>query len=315
MDNFLQAFRRFVGRRSLPQLLISDNGSTFLAVAEELKTLFTSTELSEALAHKGTQRKFIPKRAPWFGGFWERLVGLTKNTLKKILGRTHITLEGLQTIIVEVEALLNERPLTYTSCDISDPEPISPSQLLQGRRIVTLPYPMTQDDDPEFGNNDDSALRHRAKRQVLLIDHFWKRWRNEYLTPLRETHRTTGNNDQQVKVGDVVLVHDDTKRVNWKLAVIESVNKGRDNIIRSANIRTSTGRTNHPISRLYPLEVSSSTDLTTRQPSIETSERSESPVPPKRPVREAAKRGQIQMKEWITSLCGPRRMSWAVIDL
>jgi len=59
---------------------------------------------------------------------------------------------------VEVETLLNERLLTYTSCDISDPELISPSQLLQGKRIVTLPYPMTQDDDPEFVNNDDSAL-------------------------------------------------------------------------------------------------------------------------------------------------------------
>ena len=78
VDNFLQAFRRFVVRRSLPQLFISDNGSTFLA-AEELKTLFASTELSETLAHKGTQWKFIPKRAPWFGGFWERLVGLTKS--------------------------------------------------------------------------------------------------------------------------------------------------------------------------------------------------------------------------------------------
>jgi len=87
---------------------MSDNGSTFLVVAEELKTLFISTELSDALARKGTQWKFIPKRAPWFGEFWECLVGLTKNTLKKKLGRIHITLEGLQTIIVEVEALLKE---------------------------------------------------------------------------------------------------------------------------------------------------------------------------------------------------------------
>ena len=64
VDSFLQVFRRFVGRRSLPQLLISDSGSTFLLAAEELKTLFTSTELSEALACRGTQWKFIPKHAP-----------------------------------------------------------------------------------------------------------------------------------------------------------------------------------------------------------------------------------------------------------
>ena len=95
VDSFLQAFRKFVGRSSLPQLLIFGNESTFLVAAEELKTLFTTTELSEALAHRGTQWKFIPKCAPWLGGFWEHLVGLTKNTLKKILGKTRITLEGL----------------------------------------------------------------------------------------------------------------------------------------------------------------------------------------------------------------------------
>ena len=302
VDSFLQAFRRLVARRSLPQLLMSHNGSTFLAAAEDLKTLFASTELSETLARKGTQWKFIPKRAPWFGGFWERLVELTKTALKKTLGRAHITLEGLQTTIVEIEARLNDRPLTYTSSDVNDPEPISPSHLLHGKRIVTLPHSVTEDDeihDLDFG--DDSTLRRRAKRQALVIKHFWNRWNGEYLTALRETHRMTGNNDQRVKAGDVVLVHDDTKRVNWKLAVIESVNKGKDNMIRSANIRTATGRTNCPISRLYPLEVSAA-EATVRQL---VSERSNSPVHPERPVREAAKKGQIQMKEWMTSIRAP----------
>jgi len=67
----------------------------------------------------------------------------------------------------------------------------------------------------------------------------------------------TGDNAQQVKIGDIVLVHDDTARVNWKLAVIESLNKGVDDMIRSANIRTTSGRTNHPIAHLYPLGVNS----------------------------------------------------------
>ena len=74
------------------------------------------------------------------------------------------------------------------------------------------------------------------------------------MTALKETHKTTGNNEQQVNIGDVVFVHDDSARVNWKLAVIESVNKGADGLIRSANIRTATGRTNRPIARLYPLK-------------------------------------------------------------
>ena len=82
-DSFLQAFRRFAGRRSVPKLLISDNSSTFTVAAEDLKNLFSSVEVSEALARKGVEWSFIPKHAPWFGGFWERLIGLTKSTLKK----------------------------------------------------------------------------------------------------------------------------------------------------------------------------------------------------------------------------------------
>ena len=56
-----------------------------------------------------------------FGGFWECLIGLTKTTLKKILGRTHAILEGLHTIVVEVEVLLNDRPISYASSDVPGP--------------------------------------------------------------------------------------------------------------------------------------------------------------------------------------------------
>ena len=187
------------------------------------------------------------------------MIGLTKSALKKTLDRTCATLESLQTIVIEVEALLNDQPLTYVSSDVSDLEPITLSHLLQGRRITILPYSKVEDDeitDPDFG--DDSQIRHRAKTQAIIVKHFWSRWRHEYLTALRETHRKTGNNVQQVKVGDMVLVHDNTARVNWKLAVIESLNKGGDGMIRSANIRTATGWTNRPIARLYPLEVTAS---------------------------------------------------------
>ena len=169
---------------------MSDNASTYLAAAEELKYLFSSSKLSESLSRKGTEWKFIPKRAPWFGGFWERLIGLTKSTLKKILGRAHATLESLQTIVVEVEALLNDHPLTYVSSDIDDPEPITPSHLLYGRRIVLLPHCSVQEDefnDPDFG--DVSKLRRRARNQATVIKHFWSRWKHEYLTANTQNYR------------------------------------------------------------------------------------------------------------------------------
>ena len=140
----------------LPKAVISDNGSTYLSAAQELTSLLTSQELKEALGRQGVLWKFIPKYSPWYGGFWERLVGLTKMSLKKVLGRAHISLPMLQTLIVEIEATLNDRPLTHVSCDITDTEPITPAHLLYGRRISSLPYRRVEEDevvDPTFGED------------------------------------------------------------------------------------------------------------------------------------------------------------------
>ena len=140
-NSFLQAFRRFVSHKSVPIIMISGNASTYLSAAKEIEELMNSVKIHDALKVQVTSWRFIPKRAPWYGGFWERLIGLTKSTLKKVLGRTFISLISLQTIIVEIEAVLNDRPLTYVSSDKSDPEPLTPAHLLYGRRIISLPYP------------------------------------------------------------------------------------------------------------------------------------------------------------------------------
>ena len=73
------------------------------------------------------------KESPLVWGFWERLIGLTKMTMKKVLGRTFVSLTSLQTIVTEIEAVLNDRPITYMSSDVSDPEPLTPAHLLYGR--------------------------------------------------------------------------------------------------------------------------------------------------------------------------------------
>lgn len=69
VETFLLAFRRFASRKSLPRQMISDNASTYLAVVEELQKLFESNTLKKALAHQNVTWHFIPKRAPWYGGF------------------------------------------------------------------------------------------------------------------------------------------------------------------------------------------------------------------------------------------------------
>ena len=169
----LTSFCRFAGQRSLPKMLLSENGLISLAAAMELTHLFSSDELSERLAHKGVEWKFIPKRAPWCAKFWERLVGLTKSALKKTLGCTYATLESFQTIIVEIEALLNVRPLMHVPPDLRDPELITPAHFLCGKKITTLPHctmELDELDDPDLG--DVSDLRRQARAQALIAKHF-----------------------------------------------------------------------------------------------------------------------------------------------
>ena len=91
VEAFLLAFRRFASRKSLPGKLISDNASTFASVNNGLKELFQSQALKEALAREGIEWLFIPKKAPWYGEFWERLIGLTKSTIKKVLAELQST--------------------------------------------------------------------------------------------------------------------------------------------------------------------------------------------------------------------------------
>jgi hypothetical protein len=145
VPTFVEAFRRFASRKSLPKVLISDNASTYQSAAEELLKLLKSPLLETHLSNRAVQWRFIPKRAPWYGGFWERLIGLTKITLKRVLGRASVQLSELQTIVVEIEAILNDRPLRFVSSNIEDEQPLTPSHLLYGRRITALPHPLIEE--------------------------------------------------------------------------------------------------------------------------------------------------------------------------
>lgn len=307
---FLLAFRRFAARRSLPQVIMSDNATTYTSAAEELAELLSSEEIKTVLGRKGIEWKFIPKKAPWFGGYWERLIGLTKASIKKTLGRAHIALPTLQTIITEVEAVLNDRPLTYVSDDITDPEPLTPAHLLHGRRITKLPHQSTilEDlQDPDYGNAE--SVRRDAKVQSILLQHFVSRWKHEYLTSLREFYRPSRTGGQQVHVGDVVLVHDDCPRTNWRMAVVENLIKGNDGLVRSVSIRTKNGVTNRPVSKLYPLELSEDVNTASQGTegreddantnSLDVSSKND------RPHRNAAERARQRLSEWTEIIRAP----------
>jgi len=151
----------------------------------------------------------------------------------------------------EGKKLPEEMRLTTAQSDI---EPLTPSHLISGRRLTTLPYTSDVELNSAARLSRDDITK-RAKLQRKLIDDFRARWRHEYLTPLREYQRVSGQNQQTIKVGDVVMVHDEGPRSRWRLARVDSLISGNDGRVRAANIRTDGGMTNRPITKLYPLEI------------------------------------------------------------
>ena len=237
-----------------------------------------------------------------------------------MLGRRHVSLQTLETIVVEIEAVVNDHPLTFVSSEANDPEPLIPSHLLHGRRITCLPYQMMMETDEVLDPNYGEARQicRQAKVQASILHDFQRRWCHEYLTSLREFHRTSGKNQQTVQKGDIVIVHDDVPRVTWRLAVIEDLIVGGDGLVRVATIRTAW-TTTRPITKLYPLELNEgrTLDLRTRQDENETETEgyTNATLPPvnstttstrpSRLQRAAAMRATNLMKEWASVLSGP----------
>ena len=157
-------------------------------------------------------------------------------------------------------------------------------------------------------------MREKVNKHSAVIEKFWNRWKTEYLTSLREFNRISGHNKEVIQVGDVVIVHDEKSRMQWKLAVVEGLIKGGDNLTRAAHIRIGSYQTTCPtIIKLYPLEVSSPDEPNSQKASNnatddsqdsrsakdKSSVRSGAPSSQRTP-RKAASKAMKKIAEWTT---------------
>ncbi|XP_046841149.1 uncharacterized protein LOC124435254 [Xenia sp. Carnegie-2017] len=168
-DEFVRCLRRFAARRGTPSLMVSDNAKTFKATVKTLENLYKNERMQGYLGNNRIEWKFNLERAPWWGGFFERMVRSVKRCLKKVLGNARLTFDELLTVLVEVEATLNSRPLTYTYDEVGS-EPLTPSHLVTGRRLLSMP--------DEGSSEEESDVGYCKKRYQYLSKkkmHFWNR--------------------------------------------------------------------------------------------------------------------------------------------
>ena len=140
-----------------------------------------------------------------------------KTCLQKVLGRSCLEHEELQTLICDVEAVINSRPLTYLHTESSEPSPLTPAHFLTRQRITTLlSYPAR---DSSLDKTNATQLNRRWQYHQRLSNHFWNPWRKDYLMELCSAHCVSNlNQSAPFKVGDVVLLHEDKQPKHmWKM--------------------------------------------------------------------------------------------------
>ena len=254
-DSFLLALRRFIGRRGRPRCICSDNGTNLVGGERELREAlaeWNQQKIAEPLSQMDIVWKFNPPTASHMGGAWERLVASVKRALRAVLGSQTVSDDVLHTTVVEVEYVINSRPLTYVSGASSDPESITPNHFLLAGETASasgLPPGVFEDGD---------TTRKRWRHVQMLTNQVWRRWLREYL-PTLISRKKWIKERPNLEVDDVVLVMaDDTPRGFWPLGVIQETYPSADGIVRSVLVRTPTGVYKRPSHKLCVLERSSS---------------------------------------------------------
>ena len=240
-DELMHGLTVFFARRGTPKLILSDNAKSFIKERSEI--INSGSEI---------KWKMIPERAPWYGGFWERLMAVVKTPLRKTLGNTLVSKRKMITLLTQVESVVNDRPLTSMSSDCRDPVPLTPNHFLRGNTC----------DSRGFPNSITSFvdLPKEYKAMQTLLAHFCCRFRREYFTALRAVSPDLSVN--RGAVGDVVLLPDTrSKCFNWPLGLIVKLFPGIDGVSRVALIKTRSSIVRRSIQGLVPLELRGDREL------------------------------------------------------
>ncbi|XP_066600003.1 uncharacterized protein [Prorops nasuta] len=251
-QSFLAAFRRFSSRRGICHQIFSDNGTNFQGADKELKEMFKASskfyaEIAEDLAEKGVNWDFIPPNAPHFGGLWEAGVKATKHHLIRVMGDYTLTYEEFATVLAEIEACLNSRPLCPLSGDTDDLNALTPSHFLLGRQSGLIP------EAPCIGVPENRLNRFQLLSKIR--QDFWVRWSREYLHHLQERNKWR-DPMTNFNIGQLVILKDDRyPTCRWPIGRITQLHPGTDGLIRVVSVKIATGTFKRPIVRLSPLPI------------------------------------------------------------
>ncbi|XP_023265919.1 uncharacterized protein LOC111657824 [Seriola lalandi dorsalis] len=240
-SSFINALRRFFAIRGTAKQLRSDCGTNFVGAARELKLdppKPGETSVDDYLLNQRCSWVFNPPHSSHMGGAWERMIRITRRILDSMLlqvSHSKLTHEVLITLMAEVTAIINARPLVPVSTDPEAPLILTPSTLLT-QRFGSL--------SPSSGDFTKADMfKHQWKRVQVLADTFWARWQKEYLNMLQSRQRWQLRRPN-MKEGDIVLLKDkQLKRNEWPTGVIVKALPSKDGVVRKVEVKITHNKT------------------------------------------------------------------------
>ncbi|XP_055308594.1 uncharacterized protein LOC129572614 [Sitodiplosis mosellana] len=205
-EAFIAAYRRFVSRRGIVKNLYSDNGTNFVKsnkiLCENMNDLEDKYDeaVCKELAKSGTKWHFSPPGAPHMNGLAESAVKSVKLHLKRTIADNKLTFEELSTLLAQIEACVNSRPLCPLSSDPNDLMALTPAHFLVGQSLISPPE--------ECHIEAKASWLNRWQRVQQLMQYFWKRWQSEYLNQL-QTRTKWYKEKNAPELDDLVLIRDE----------------------------------------------------------------------------------------------------------
>lgn len=206
----MNALRRFIARSGQVVELRSDNGANLVGAERKLRRAiegWNQAQINMTLIQKGIGWIFNPPSGSHHGRVWEILIRSVRNVLNSILKTQNLDDEYLHSVLCEVEAIINSRPITKASTDPNDLEALTPNHLLLLKTKLTLP--------PGEFQKEDVYARRRWKQVQYMSNLFWKRWVKGYLPQLQERQKWHRIRRNFIPGDFVVIVDEYAPRNSW----------------------------------------------------------------------------------------------------